>query len=658
MKKNFLMALILFILMFGLKSSAMASNVIDSGTCGSGVIYTITDDHFLTISGSGYIDDDSWRSYSDYIQHIKVNEGVMNASCFQYLQNLESVTLPNSVISIGFQAFKGCTNLKSVNISTGVTTIGEKAFMRCSQLQNVTLPSTLTSIGDYAFESCVSLSGELVIPRGVTTIGQFAYFGCTNISDIRFPDTLETIGSQAFTSCRMLTRISIPDTVTTVGRAAFTDCNQLISVTMPDRFNIGIDDIFSGTPWKVKYHHGVSGAMGSLLWKIDENCVMTISGVGELKEHAVSGLEYSNAITEVIISEGVTSIGDSAFASCIGLKKVSIAESVTSIARDAFSGCFELADINLPKGLAQIDERTFFGCWKLVGIEIPDGVTSIKNRAFAFCKSLSSITIPNSVTNLGYEIFKGCESLSRVTLPCNLKNYEATFVAQGASVTVVHQLEKVAAKEATYEEKGNREYYQCSVCRRLFLDEKAETEVSSADVAIDRLPVITLASVSVSQKSLPYTGKAITQKVVVLDTNGKEVDPSIYGVKYTNNKKVGTAFVTVSAIAPHMGTVKTEFKIVPKKVTISTAKSTAAKTITVRWKKNTTGSGYEVGYTTDKKFKKSIKKIDIKKNKTTSAKLTKLKSKKTYYVAVRAYKKVSGKQYYSEWSKVKAVKVK
>ncbi len=161
-------------------------------------------------------------------------------------------------------------------------------------------------------------------------------------------------------------------------------------------------------------------------------------------------------------------------------------------------------------------------------------------------------------------------------------------------------------------------------------------------------------TVKLSYTSKSYTGKSLKPTVTtVKDAAGRTITASNYTVKYSNNKKVGKATVTVAFKGNYSGTKKLTFKIVPKKTSISSLKA-GKKSFTVKYKKQTSGSGYEIQYSTSKKFK-SAKTVKISKNKTVSKTVKKLKSKKTYYVRVRVTK---GSSYKSSWSSVKKVKVK
>ena len=169
-----------------------------------------------------------------------------------------------------------------------------------------------------------------------------------------------------------------------------------------------------------------------------------------------------------------------------------------------------------------------------------------------------------------------------------------------------------------------------------------------------------LANVTLDKKSYAYTGKQIKPKCTVTDDKGNKISSDCYTVKLANNKNIGKATVTITGKNGYTGTKKLTFTIVPAKVkSISTAKSTAKKKITLKWKKSLGAAGYEINLSTNKNFKKAVKKISIKSAKTLKKTITGLKGGKSYYVRIRGYKKVGKKTYYSDWTAFKkAVKIK
>lgn len=163
--------------------------------------------------------------------------------------------------------------------------------------------------------------------------------------------------------------------------------------------------------------------------------------------------------------------------------------------------------------------------------------------------------------------------------------------------------------------------------------------------------------ITLSDQSMTYTGKKLTPNVTVKDTMNIGVKPVHYKVSYSKNKDVGTATVTVTGTRLYYGTVQKTFTINPKGVALSKLTNSKSKTMTVTWKKNSTVTGYQVQYSTSKSFK-SPKTVTVKKAKTTSTTIKKLTKGKKYYVRIRTYQKVSGKNYYSSWSSSKTVTIK
>ena len=152
---------------------------------------------------------------------------------FYVCSGLTSVTIPNSVTSIGMGAFMVCSGLTSVTIGNGVTSIGSYAFKGCTGLTSITIPDSVTSIGDYAFSGCTGLT-SVTIPDSVTSIGSYAFYGCSGLTSVTIGNGVTSIGSYAFEGCTGLTSVTLPDSVTSIGSYAFYGCSGLTSITIPD----------------------------------------------------------------------------------------------------------------------------------------------------------------------------------------------------------------------------------------------------------------------------------------------------------------------------------------------------------------------------------------------------------------------------------------
>ena len=162
---------------------------------------------------------------------------------------------------------------------------------------------------------------------------------------------------------------------------------------------------------------GAEGDGSNLIWTLDSEGVLTISGSGDMHGYGSSGAPWHGRVKSAVIAEGVTSIGGCAFYDCTSLTSVTIPDSVTSIGSYAFYDCRSLTSVTIPDSVTSIGDYAFKGCTSLTSVTIPDSVTSIGDGAFSRCTSLTSVTIPDSVTSIGNFAFQGCTSLTSVTIP-------------------------------------------------------------------------------------------------------------------------------------------------------------------------------------------------------------------------------------------------
>ncbi len=370
--------------------------------------------------------------------------------------SLTSITIPDSVTSIGEDAFSSCasltnatmpafaisdipkTNLTTVVITSG-RTISSSAFRDCNNLTSVTIPDSVTSIGSYVFSGCGSLT-SITIPDSVTSIESYAFEDCTSLTSITIPDSVTSIGYDAFNGCTSLTNVTIPDNVTSIKSGAFSSCTSLTNVTMPA---FAISYIPKTSLTTVVITSG-SAIPGSAFRDCTSLTSITIgNSVTSIDEYAFYNCDN---LTSITIPDSVTSIGYRAFEDCTNLTSITIPDSVTSIGSGAFGSCGNLQyneydnayylGNSSNKYLVLVKEKSsyitsctinsntkfihsgaFSYCDSLTSVTIGNSVTSIGSSAFAGCASLTNITIPDSVTSIGNEAFYDCDNLTNITIP-------------------------------------------------------------------------------------------------------------------------------------------------------------------------------------------------------------------------------------------------
>ena len=271
---------------------------------------------------------------------------------------LTEIVIPDSITSIGYRAFQGCSFLTKITIPNSVVSVDEYAFYNCSSLTSVAIGESVTNIGDYAFYGCNSLA-EVIIGDSVTSIGNSAFYNCSSLTEIIIPDGVVSVDEYTFYNCSSLAEIIIGDSVTSIGKSAFHNCKLLTEIAVPTGVtNIGYGAFYGCT------------SLAALTVPYIPNGSSSVSGLAHWFDNGLSDYQTNKIPTSLknVIITGGESIGEKAFYNCSSITKIIIPDSVTSIGNYAFEGCSSLTEIVIPDGVTSIGGGAFYGCYSLTYI--------------------------------------------------------------------------------------------------------------------------------------------------------------------------------------------------------------------------------------------------------------------------------------------------
>lgn len=465
-------------------------------------------------------------------------------------------------------------------------------FGNNKEIKSVTIGRGVTSVAGSAFYKCTSLK-SVSIGSSVTIIGERAFQYCSALANLRIPDSVTQISSDAFCNCTALANVTIGTDVTQIGYEAFRDCDALKSVTIPDNVTI-------------------------------------------LGGYAFTSCD---SLSDVVIGNGVTSINSSTFYGCKSLTSVLIGNSVTKIGGSAFSNCTALKNLTIGNSVTQIEQFAFSRCSALTSVIIPDNVTSIDKDAFEYCSALASITFGNSLTYIGSSAFNKCTSLKNVTIPDNvttLGGYVFTSCTALTDVTIGNGVTII----------GSSTFYSCKSLSNVTIGNSVTKIGSSAFTNCAALKTITIPKSVISIEKYAFSRCTALKDVYYTGTESQwnDLKKSIAG---DNNYLINA---TIHYNSPGLAGSPIQSSDTPTVLIPKNLKTTSVdiNSISITWDKISGATGYEV-HQFDFNTKKYTKLDEIKTN---SYKATELAPATNYYFAVRAYKIIDGKNYYSDYSTV------
>lgn len=356
------------------------------------------------------------------LTEVILKEGVMSLSnnSFDGCLLLKKVTFPTTMKTIG--GFSN-TGIKEIAFAEGATpeAISDYAFLNCDSLSTITLPNSIKSLGTGAFYDCDTLK-TVKLPTGITKIAKQAFYHCGFLQSITIPQNVTEIGAEAFAACSKLTTISLPSALTTIGIASF-HSTGLTSITLPE----GMTTIEPGTFGKSKLK---SIKLSKSLKQITSN--NESYNLGSLPNEYYDFRKYINMYRDdsgafqnckelgsIDLNGAVlTILGSYTFNECDKLRSIDLSSTkLEEIPTSAFYSCDSLRAITFPSTVKTIGQQAFYYNLSLESLKMPAALTSIYNNAFNECKKIRSIDLSATSLTKIESWFSNVDSLRTVKLP-------------------------------------------------------------------------------------------------------------------------------------------------------------------------------------------------------------------------------------------------
>lgn len=374
---------------------------------------------------------------------LVIKKGVKKipSEAFYDCENIVSVSIPQSVNSIGSYAFYGTdmnsitvnkknktfdsrsncnaviakksktlvVGCKNTKIPKNISKIGENAFTKCTGLKKITIPANIKTIGKSSFQDCANLK-SVSIAKGVTTISYAAFTMCESLETVKIPSSVKTIGESAFNECYSLKKAEFSEGLQKIDKVAFSNCIKLSEIKIP----ASVKEIGSNAFVSCSSLQKIEVAAGNKVYDSRNNCNAIINTADNRLEAACS---------TTVIPNDIKTIGSYAFITAP--EKIDLPSSVTSLSDYAFANCGELVEITIPDSVKELGDGVFFVCDKLQKVKLPSGMTKIPENFFYDCYSLKELTIQSTVTEISESAIAGCEGLEKIEVESGNTVYDS-----------------------------------------------------------------------------------------------------------------------------------------------------------------------------------------------------------------------------------------
>ena len=647
------------------------------------------------------------------LKNVYFSNGVKNVenNAFTNCTSLTKVNIPDTVDSIGNSAFSGCTNLIEVHLPDKLKETASDTFSGCKKLTAINFPSTLTTIGNSAFSGCESLpeailpSGvekietnafknckamkKAVVPDTVSSIGSSAFYGCEALADITLGSKLKKIESQTFYGCTVLPSIVLPYNVTTIGDSAFVNCTKLTQITVPRNTTSIASNAFSYPKKMTMYGpsdcYAQTYASGKGIKYVTQDIHATSVSLDiteKTAEHyddfqltaTIAPLNFTDAVVWTSSNEEVATVSDTGYVEICGVGTAVI----TVTAGNVKAAC----KITVPQLIDWIEfdedeiELKAGQTYQLKPYISPSDATNKKLKYTSSDTKVAEVSASGRVTARS----EG-EAKIRAAATDGSDEYAVCYVTVTGKAKVTGiTLDRTSAEV----KRGEKLTLNVTVSPSYASNKKvvwksANTKIATVDAngsVTAKAPGRTKITVTSSENSSYQASCTVTvpYKITYKLNKGKNnaSNPSTYyGKKVTlkNPSRKGYAFAGwytdakfKKKITSISNSAKSDYilyakwtKVKVAKASLTSAKNSKSKQILLKYKKVSGAKGYEISYSTNKKFKKVVTKKNTAK---TSYTISKLKKGKIYYVRIRAYRMDStGKKVYGKYSSMKKVKV-